>query len=287
MIDLHIHTNKSDGKYSVKEILEMAEKKEINTISFCDHNVLGAYEELYNINYKDVYGGKIITGIEFDFVYEKKDFHMLGYNFDVQKLNKSEYIDRRSEEELIKEEEKRLEFFKSVCKKLNIKLSEKLKITSYNVPANDIVKADMQIHKENKKALDEILGKDREKSFWLGHVTNPNSPFYIDFTSNLPSPIQIANEIHNAGGLVILAHPFEYKSVNNIEFLNEIYNLNILDGIECVHTKHTKEQVEYLENFCKEHNLIMSGGSDFHDDKRQVLGHTLLGIIDDKYCLKK
>ena len=145
----------------------------------------------------------------------------------------------------------------------------------------------MQIHKENKKALDEILGKDREKSFWLGHVTNPNSPFYIDFTSNLPSPIQIANEIHNAGGLVILAHPFEYKSVNNIEFLNEIYNLNILDGIECVHTKHTKEQVEYLENFCKEHNLIMSGGSDFHDDKRQVLGHTLLGIIDDKYCLKK
>ena len=287
MIDLHIHTNKSDGKYSVKEILEMAEKKEINTISFCDHNVLGAYEELYNINYKDVYGGKIITGIEFDFVYEKKDFHMLGYNFDVQKLNKSEYIDRRSEEELIKEEEKRLEFFKNVCQKLNIKLSENLKITSYNVPANDIVKADMQLHKENKKALDEILGKDREKSFWLGHVTNPNSPFYIDFTSNLPSPIQIANEIHNAGGLVILAHPFEYKSVNNIEFLNEIYNLNILDGIECVHTKHTKEQVEYLENFCKEHNLIMSGGSDFHDDKRQVLGHTLLGIIDDKYCLKK
>ncbi len=40
MIDLHIHTSNSDGKYNVKQILEMAEEKHINTISFCDHNVL-------------------------------------------------------------------------------------------------------------------------------------------------------------------------------------------------------------------------------------------------------
>lgn len=40
MIDLHIHTTNSDGKYTVKEILEMAEEKKISTISFCDHNVI-------------------------------------------------------------------------------------------------------------------------------------------------------------------------------------------------------------------------------------------------------
>ena len=285
MIDLHIHTTNSDGKYTVKEILEMAEKKKINTISICDHNVLGAYEELKNMNVKEYFAGKIITGIEFDFVYKKKDFHMLGYNFDVDILNNSKYIDRSTEQELIELEERNLDFFKSVCEKLNIKLSPDLKIRSSNEPANDIIKADMQKHKENDKILDDILGKDRKKSFWMGHVTNPQSPFYIDFTKNLPTAVQIANDIHNAGGIVVLPHVFEYKSIDNKEFLNEMYELGILDGVECVHTKHNAEQVEYLERFCKEKGLLMSGGSDFHDEQKQILGYTELGEIDDKYCL--
>ena len=100
MIDLHVHSSNSDGYYTVKEILEMAQEKGINTISFCDHNVLGAYEELKNMDVEKYYDGKIITGIEFSFVYDNKVFHMLGYNFDVDKLNKSQYIDRRTEEDL-------------------------------------------------------------------------------------------------------------------------------------------------------------------------------------------
>ena len=52
MIDLHIHSNHSDGYYTVKKILKMAEEENINTISFCDHNVLGAYEELKDMDIK-------------------------------------------------------------------------------------------------------------------------------------------------------------------------------------------------------------------------------------------
>ena len=219
-------------------------------------------------------------------MYNKKDFHILGYNFDVEKLKKSKFIDRRTEEELIKIEEENLEFFKSVCKSLGIKLSENLKITKSSEPANDIIKSDMQKHKENDTILDNILGKDRKKSFWLGSVTNPESPFYIDFTKNLPTVIEIADEIHKAGGIVVLPHVFEYKSIDNISFLNDMYNLKILDGIECVHSKHNNEQVEFLMNFCREHHLLMSGGSDFHTDERQTLGYTELGEIEDKFCLK-
>ena len=80
---------------------------------------------------KKYYNGKIITGIEFDFVYDKKDFHMLGYNFDVENLKNSKFIDKRTEEDLIKEEEKNLEFFKEVCQTMGMKLSSDLKITKY------------------------------------------------------------------------------------------------------------------------------------------------------------
>lgn len=287
IIDLHVHSTNSDGAYTVQELLEMAEKKNINTISFCDHNVVGAYEELKNMDIPKYYSGNIITGIEFDFVFEKKNFHMLGYKFDADKLKNSKYIDRSTKEDIIKEEEKNLEFFKDVCKKLGIKLSPDLKISKPSDRANDLIKSDMQIHEENKEIVDTILGKDRKKSFWLGHVTNPESPFYIDYTKGLPTAVEIANEIHEAGGIVVLPHVFEYKSIDNKYFLDEMYKLNILDGIECVHSKHNKEQTDFLVDFCKQHDLLMSGGSDFHTDERQTLGYTELGEISDDFCLKK
>lgn len=287
MIDLHVHTIHSDGKYTASEILKIAESKNIRNISFCDHDKLGAYDEIKKLDVKNIFSGKIIPGIEFSFAYKKKVFHMLGYNFNIDKLKKSKFIDRRSQKELIECEEKKLIFFKDVCKKLNIKLSPNLKIHTQNEQANDIIKEDMQKYEENGDILDELLGKNREISFWRGHVTNPESPFFIDLSTNLPSAIDIANEIHNAGGIVVLPHVFEYKTVDNKEFLNDMFKLGILDGIECVHSKHNLEQVQYLKEFCKNKDLLMSGGSDFHNDKNQILGYTQLGPIDDIYCLKK
>lgn len=287
MIDLHIHSSNSDGYYTVQDILKMAEEKGINTISFCDHNVLGAYEELKNMDIRKYYSGTIIPGIEFDFAYDKKAFNMLGYNFDVDKLKNSKFIDKRTEDDLIKEQENNLDFLKKVCKTMGIKLSTDLKVTKSSEPANDIIKNDMQKYKENNEILDKLFGKDRKISFWRGHVTNPDSPFYIDITKGMPTAVEVVKEIHEAGGIVVLPHVFEYKSIENIYFLDEMYKLNILDGIECIHSKHNKEQVTYLVNFCEQHDLIMSGGSDFHTDKIQTLGHTELGEIPDEFCLKK
>ena len=289
MIDLHIHTSNSDGKYSTKEILEMAEKKHINNISICDHNKVKAYRDIEKLDVKKIYSGNIITGIEFDMTYEKKLFHILGYNFDVEKLEKSKYIDRSTKEDNLKFENDNLEFLKSVCKKLEIKLSDNLVVTSPNLPANDIIKEDMMSYRENDKILDELLGKNREISFWRGHVTNPESPFFIDFTKGLPNTKEIADEIHNCGGIVVLPHVFEYKSIDNIEFLNNMYDMGILDGIECIHTKHTKEQTEYLKEYAKQRELLISGGSDFHNDKEHCLGYGDKGHLEitDEYCLKK
>lgn len=280
MIDLHVHTSHSDGKYSAKEILCMAEKLNLSAISFCDHNVLEAYEEIKNIDVKKYFSGKIFSGIEFDIVYQEKLFHMLGYNFDIDKLNKSKYIDRSSKEDLIQIERNILEHLKSVCKKLGIKLSDDLDINSANDAANDIIKADMIKYKENNRILDELLGKDRKISFWRGHITNPNSPFFIDFTKGIPDPKEIADEIHNAGGIVVLPHVFEYKTCNNIQFLNDMYDLGILDGIECIHTKHSKENIQYLKEYCIEKNLIMTGGSDFHREENQTLGYGCFGNVE-------
>lgn len=285
MIDLHIHTNNSDGKYSAKEILRIAQEKKLKAISFCDHNVLGAYEELNNIDAKKYFSGKIISGIEFDMVYQGKLFHILGYNFNVEKLNKSKYIDKNDKEQLIAIENDILTTLKLVCEKLGIKLSDNLEIKSSNEAANDLIKADMMKYEENNEILDKILGKDRKISFWRGHITNPESPFFIDFTKGLPTPEEIAEEIHNAGGIVVLPHVFEYKTCDNKKLLNDMYDLGILDGVECIHTKQTQEQINYLKQYCKERNLIMTAGSDFHEEGNQTIGYGSFGKvkITDEY----
>ena len=73
MIDLHIHTTYSDGNKTPNEIIEMAIEKNIDTISFCDHNSIKAYDAVSTS--KSI---KIINGIEFYALKENVSgtFHM-------------------------------------------------------------------------------------------------------------------------------------------------------------------------------------------------------------------
>lgn len=258
--------------------MQRAKTQEINIISFCDHKVLGAYEELSDIDISK-FKIKIITGIEFDFVHKHKDFHMLGYDFNWREMNKSKLINKKSDEENMEDERKNLNFLKQVCQKLNIKIDPNLDIKSPNEKASTILKYHMMEFEENNQILDEMLGKNREKSFARGFVHNPNSSFFIDTTIGLPTAKEVADLIHNCGGKVFLAHPFDYKDLNHKKYIQEMYDLNILDGIECIHTRHTIEQVEYIKQFCKMHKLKISGGSDFHRDIKQKLGYGVNGTV--------
>ena len=86
MIDLHVHTNYSDGTWDLKKLLEEAEKAKIEVLSITDHDTIKAYKELEKIDYKKIYSGKIISGVEFNTVYDGVTFHLLAYNFDYKKL---------------------------------------------------------------------------------------------------------------------------------------------------------------------------------------------------------
>ena len=76
MIDLHIHSNNSDGSDSVLEILKKCEELKLNYISFTDHETCAAYNELKNINIKKYYSGTIIPGIEIKCAYQRKAYRV-------------------------------------------------------------------------------------------------------------------------------------------------------------------------------------------------------------------
>ena len=76
LIDLHIHTNRSDGQYSTKEILQFCNDKNLEIISITDHDTIQPYRDLENL---DIYTGKIITGVELSFGLNGRLFDILGY----------------------------------------------------------------------------------------------------------------------------------------------------------------------------------------------------------------
>lgn len=76
-----------------------------------------------------------------------------------------------------------------------------------------------------------------------------------------PEPEDIIDQIHEAGGIAVLAHPGFY---DNFELLDELVEKGKLDGIEVYHPENTPEQQEALLKICKKNNLLVTGGSDFH-----------------------
>ena len=139
--------------------------------------------------------------------------------------------------------------------------------------ANDVLVDDILKYSDNKDILSSMNIVDRS-SFYRKHFCEVSSPFYIDQTACKKDIFYVTSLIHDAGGLCFLAHSFVYNLPNIKETLDEIVSLDIIDGIECAHRKHTEEQINFLIDYCKEHNLKKSGGSDFH------IGNHFLGYAN-------
>ncbi len=281
MIDLHIHTTNSDGEFGVVEILEKANLGRLDVISITDHNNINAYDELNNMDIKRLYSGKVIPGVELEFVYNGRLFDMLGYGIDLEVMKKSEIIKEGYVHSTIEGQSEILDKLKHVCDELGIKYSLDLKISKPNHMANDVLVDDILKYSDNKDILDSMNIVDRS-SFYRKHFCEVSSPFYIDQTAGKKDIFYVTSLIHDAGGLCFLAHPFVYNLPNIKETLDEIVSLDIIDGIECAHRKHTEEQINFLIDYCNEHNLKKSGGSDFHIDSH-FLGYANKG----SYAIEK
>ena len=119
MIDLHTHTIYSDGTWNLKKLLEEAEKAQIEVLSITDHDTVKAYKELEKMDYNKIYHGEIISGAEFNTVFDGVAFHLLAYDFDYKKLDTWIYENYENRKPNL---EKEFEYMIQSCKKNNIKV---------------------------------------------------------------------------------------------------------------------------------------------------------------------
>lgn len=268
MIDLHMHTVYSDGDKSVEEVLKMCEEKELEYISITDHNTCKAYEDEMLKN-NTIFNGKIIKGVEMDATFQNKKIEILGYNIKDSKTIEEWSQKFFSEDVLKKEQDEVKRELLNICDKKGLVYDESR--IEKNIPATDYISIyiyrELMRHEENYK----ILGKYAESLsvFIREGLLNLQSEYYIG-SDDIPKPMykDVIDVIHKSGGLAFLAHPFEYRFKDTINFMDELRREKELDGIECFHPSANEEEMEVLVKYAKANRLYISGGSDYHGKKK-------------------
>ena len=262
--DLHIHTNHSDGNAELKDIIKLANEKNLEYISITDHNTLDAYAELRkNNNYG--FAGKIITGVELNVLASGYYIELLAYDFDVEKMKKWKFLNKNV---FIKNNKKILKEVVSKAENLGFKLTKNLQYTNKKGLYFKELYADIVKHEENQPLLKE-LGVTKYRDFLRKQIFSPKGKLYVLVKNSLPSAKQVCDYVHACGGKVVLAHPFYYDSIAGENIIRTMLAYDI-DGIECAHFSHTPEQIDYALSVCADKGLIVTGGSDFHNKKRYV-----------------
>ncbi len=268
MIDLHIHTNNSDGDKTVGQVLEMCEERKLEYISITDHNTCRAYESLEIKENSGIFKGKIITGCEFTTFFKGNLIEILGYNIDTKIINEwsKNYYSKEKENQSAKILFNRL---LDVLDKLGV-IYDKSKFKNEGI-RRDIVEKNIYNeiikHKENYSKINaEVL--ETSSSFFRKGLVNPNGPLFINHIEFIPNIKDIIDLINSAGGKVFFAHPFQYGFKDTTFFMDELIRENKIDGIECYHSEASKEEIELLLHYAKCNNLSVSGGSDYHGDER-------------------
>lgn len=252
-IDLHLHTCYSDGGFSPEDIICDAIKKNIQVISFTDHN----FATCKNVHYTNNSNMKIITGVEISAQYMLKEVHILAYNFD-DSLN---------------------QFLNEIRKKIIKKHLSIVNILSTNY--SDISVGDFLDFKFDKYAG----GWKLLHYLYTRNVINSPNDYdklisKIMTYDHLPKIKNVIKEIENSGGKSFLAHPTLYGLVIKDSFIKECKKLGF-NGIECFHPDIPLQKRLELIKLSKKYDLQITGGSDYHKDfNNRRIGFPLMILRD-------
>lgn len=264
MIDLHIHTNYSDGTDNVIDILKKAEKIGLEAISITDHDTIGAYSELNKINIPQYYNGLVIPGIEIKTTFNRITIDILGYDIDIERLKKSSCVNISRRIDI---QNKYLKNFIRVGNELGIKCDNNIEIKNIRDYAAVTYYKEISKYIENYDIIPELL-KDKEEKFYWNTSGNKKSPFYIDESEDSLDINFVIDEIHRCGGKAFLAHLFEYKVDNHLEFVTKILEETKIDGIECYYSTFSKAQSKLLFDISNKYKKYISGGTDYHGETK-------------------
>lgn len=257
MIDLHIHSEHSDGTYSVEKIFKTSKNLGIHTISITDHDSINSQKEA--IYYANKYNLRYITGVEFSIDYRNPNgaFHLLGYGIDIENKNILQICDRVIADRILRNKEI-LKLLNSAGYKIEQKeLEEKFNTNSPGRPHIASLMKEKGYVKSIFEAFEKYLGDHKE--------------FYVEKKSiNLRDA---CDAIIGAGGIPIIAHPLSLR-LNKDDFavfLKDAHYKGVV-GIEAFNSgfknRNCRKFLKANNEILTKTEMIYTAGSDFHGSNK-------------------
>ena len=253
LIDLHTHTDRSDGELSPNELIKYAISKNIGVLAITDHDTINGIKTVdKSADFIIESEIKIINGIELSAKVDKGRMHILGYGIDL------------NNEELNK---KMLEL-RSISINATMNVYEQIK-KDYHIIFSDEDIDNLMSAKRNIGRPD--LARLCIKYGYVNTVKEAFDKYLVDaFNKNKKERKGIdikecLNLIRNSGGIPVLAHPktLELDDKELLILTKNMIQLG-LQGIEVYHSSHSMSDMDKYLKIANAYNLLISGGSDYH-----------------------
>jgi len=274
IIDLHIHSQTSDGAFTVVEIFKEAKLRNIEFMSITDHDSIGCQETALKL--AETARIRYVSGVELNVTFSHPTYNkgkpvaldFLGYQFDTKNKALANKL-----QQMAKYREERAE---KILHNLNAEFEKE--------GNEQLTKRDFE---EIQASVDGVFGRphiadylvkkgivsNRQEAFdkYLVRCNVPKFPLYLEEAAKL---------VRNAGGKIVLAHPNDphgtslaklTESLPEQTAIIEESMLSCIDGVECWHSRNDAQTTNHYVKFAKKHGLIMTGGSDCHQ-KPVVMG---------------
>ncbi len=255
-IDLHIHTTASDGTASPAQVVRMAGELGLSAISVADHDTVSGCGEAMAEG--RALGVEVVPGVEFSSRYGRT-IHILGYFLNTESPALTRVLDW-----IVAERDQR-----------NGKMAALMAADGIPVDYAEMkARFGPVIGRPNFGQLLVELGYAESVQDAFDRYIEKGQPYYLP--RKMLSIERSVEVIREAGGVPVLAHPFQYRLEEPAlrQLIEHCMDHGLL-GLECRYSLYDEQQSQYLLSLAREYGLAPTGGSDFHGSNKP---HIRLGV---------
>ena len=262
-IDLHAHTTASDGTYTPSQLVDLATRVGLAAVAVTDHDTVDGVPEAMKRGAEVEI--EVVPGIEISAAHPGPGvLHILGY-----------FIDARSPDL-----RGRLEWVQNSRRERNPRIVRRLNELGIDITLAEVesIAGEGQVGRPHmaQALVDRGVVATLREAF--DRYLTAGGPAYVEKEKlDVASAVEL---IRRGGGVAVLAHPSQLHLGDGDElagFVARMVEIGIA-GIECSYPAHTQAQTDRYRDLATAHDLVQTGGSDFHGDNKPDI---VLGAIQN------
>lgn len=248
MVDLHSHTDRSDGVLTPSELVDLAKEVRLSALGISDHDTIQACEEISD--YARQQGVELVHGVELAAKFRNRSIHVLGYFLEAP----PDALFGRRLDQLAAQRAER-----------NLRLVEKLQSIGVDITIEEV--RALGKHQTGRPHFARLL-------IQKGYCPDFRSAFEMFLDERAPGFVPreelslgtVLKWIRESGGISSWAHPARFVRASGEEpeaLFHEIAEQGMM-SIECYHRDHEPIEAENYRAAAQKLGLGVTGGSDFH-----------------------